>query len=52
MRSQHSFSQVPRADIPRSSFNLSYGVKTTFDADFLVPIGKPIDIVPGDTSRS
>lgn len=49
MKSQHSFSQVPRADIPRSSFNLSFGNKTTFDADYLVPISKPIDIIPGDT---
>ena len=31
----HSFSQVPRADIPRSTFNRSHGYKTTFDADYL-----------------
>jgi len=48
MRSQHSFSQVPRADIPRSSFNLSHGLKTTFDVDYLVPI-LVMDIIPGDT---
>ncbi len=48
MKSQHQFSQVPRADIPRSSFNLSHGLKTTFDADFLVPI-LVADIIPGDT---
>ena len=48
LRSQHQFSNVPRADIPRSSFNLSHGVKTTFDADFLVPI-LVMDIIPGDT---
>ncbi len=48
MRSQHEFSQVPRADIPRSSFNLSHGLKTTFDADFLIPI-IVMDIIPGDT---
>lgn len=45
---EHSFSEVPSADIPRSSFNRSHGVKTTFDADYLVPI--LIDeVVPGDT---
>ncbi len=48
MKSQHQFSQVPRADIPRSSFNLSHSLKTTFDADFLVPI-LVMDIIPGDT---
>ncbi len=48
MKSQHQFSQVPRADIPRSSFNLSHGLKTTFDADFLIPIIVQ-DIIPGDT---
>ncbi len=48
MRSQHQFSQVPRADIPRSSFNLSHGLKTTFDVDFLVPM-LIMDIIPGDT---
>ncbi len=48
MKSQHQFSQVPRADIARSSFNLSHGLKTTFDADFLVPIIVE-DCIPGDT---
>lgn len=45
---EHSFSEVPRADIARSSFNRSHGHKTTFDADYLVPILVD-DIVPGDT---
>ena len=44
----HSFSQVPRANIPRSSFNRSHGHKTTFDADYLIPILVD-DIIPGDT---
>jgi len=48
MKSQHQFSQVPRADIARSSFNLSHGLKTTFDVDFLIPI-LVADIIPGDT---
>ncbi len=46
MKSQHQFSQVPRADIPRSSFNLSHGLKTTFDVDYLIPILN-MDIIPG-----
>ena len=46
--SPHTFGQVPRADIPRSSFNLSHGVKTTFDADYLIPNGV-WDVIPGDS---
>ncbi|AXH78151.1 MAG: major capsid protein [Microviridae sp.] len=42
------FSEVPKADIPRSKFNRSHGVKTTFDAGELVPIFCD-DVVPGDT---
>lgn len=45
---EHSFSQVPTAEIPRSSFNRSHGLKTTFDADYLVPILVD-EVVPGDT---
>ena len=45
---EHSFSQVPRANIPRSSFNRSHGHKLTFDADYLVPILCD-DIIPGDS---
>jgi len=36
-------------NIPRSTFNLSHGHKTAFDADYLVPICQPIDIIPGST---
>lgn len=46
--SPHQFGQVPRADIPRSSFNLSHGIKTTFDADYLIPNGV-WDVIPGDS---
>jgi hypothetical protein len=45
---EHSFSEVPRANIPRSTFNRSHGYKTTFDADYLVPVLVD-DVVPGDT---
>ena len=34
----HSFSNVPNVEIPRSSFDRSFGHKTTFDAGYLVPI--------------
>lgn len=44
----HSFSNVPRAEIQRSSFNRSHALKTTFDADWLVPILVD-DVMPGDT---
>ena len=44
----HSFSQVPHADIPRSQFNRSHGLKTTFDAGKLIPIFVD-EALPGDT---
>ena len=45
---KHQFSQIPRADIPRSSFNRSHGYKTTFDSGFLVPFYAD-EALPGDT---
>ncbi len=45
---QHSFATVTVAKIPRSSFNRSSGLKTTFDADFLVPIYLD-EVLPNDT---
>lgn len=44
----HNFSQVPRADIPRSQFNRSHGYKTTFDAGYLIPVFVD-EALPGDT---
>lgn len=44
----HSFSQVPKAEIPRSSFDRSSGRKTTFNSGFLVPIFCD-EVLPGDT---
>jgi len=44
----HSFSRVPKADIPRSSFDRSCGHKTTLDAGLLVPIYCD-EALPGDT---
>ncbi len=42
------FSEIAKADIPRSSFNRSHGYKTTFDAGFLVPCFVD-EALPGDT---
>jgi len=44
----HSFSQVPKAEIPRSSFDRSHGLKTTFNSGFLIPIFVD-EALPGDT---
>jgi hypothetical protein len=44
----HNFSVVPRADIPRSQFNRSHGLKTTFDAGYLIPVFAD-EALPGDT---
>jgi hypothetical protein len=44
----HQFSMVPRADIPRSSFDRTHGHKTTFDPGYLVPIYVD-EALPGDT---
>jgi len=45
---QHSFAQVPKAEIERSSFDRSCGLKTTFDSGLLVPIFVD-EALPGDT---
>ncbi len=44
----HQFSQVPRAEIPRSSFDRSHGLKTAFDGGLLIPIFVD-EALPGDT---
>lgn len=44
----HNFSQVPKADIPRSQFNRSHGFKTTFNSGDLVPCFVD-EALPGDT---
>ena len=46
--SVHSFAMVPRADIPRSRFNIQTSHKTTFDAGKLIPIYVE-EVLPGDT---
>ena len=48
MSSQQHFSQVPKADIPRSRFDLSHGYKTAFDSGYLIPTYVD-EVLPGDT---
>ena len=45
---KHSFSEVPRADIPRSTFMRDHGYKTTFNSGELIPIFID-EALPGDT---
>lgn len=42
------FSQVPEAEIQRSTFDRSTGLKTTLDAGELIPIFVD-EVIPGDT---
>jgi hypothetical protein len=35
---QHTFAEIPRAEIRRSTFDRSHGLKTTFNAGQLIPI--------------
>lgn len=44
----HSFSRVPQANMPRSTFNRILTNKTTIDVDYLYPILND-EILPGDT---
>jgi hypothetical protein len=46
----HNFAQVPQAEISRSVFDRSHGLKTTFDAGYLVPIFWD-EVLPGDTHK-
>ena len=46
--SQHSFATIPDVRIQRSQFDRSFGIKDTFDFDYLVPIFVD-EILPGDT---
>lgn len=45
---KHQFSQVPSANIPRSTFNRTHGHKTTFDSGKLIPLYID-ECLPGDT---
>ena len=42
------FGETPKAEIPRAQFDLSHGLKTTFDSDRIVPI-LVREVYPADT---
>lgn len=44
----HSFATTPRANIPRSGFNRSHGLKTTINASTIYPIFWD-EVLPGDS---
>lgn len=44
----HQFAMIPKADIPRSSFDAQKTYKTTFDAGYLIPVLVD-EVLPGDT---
>ena len=46
----HQFAMIPRADIPRSTFDSQKAYKTTFDSGYLVPIFVD-EVLPGDTIK-
>lgn len=46
--SRFTFTQVPQANIPRSTFDRSHGHKTTLDSGWLVPLYVD-EALPGDT---
>lgn len=50
MTAGQKFAQTPKAEIQRSTFNRDHGLKTTFDADELVPIFVD-EVLPGDTHK-
>nr|DAI42186.1 MAG TPA: major capsid protein [Microviridae sp.] len=47
---QHLFSQIPATNIPRSVFDRSHNVKTTFNAGDLVPFYVD-EVLPGDSFK-
>lgn len=49
-RSDHKFSEVPRAEIPRSVFDRSHGYKTGFNSGMLIPFFVD-EALPGDTFK-
>lgn len=46
----HQFAMIPKADIPRSSFDAQKTYKTTFDAGYLIPVYVD-EVLPGDTFK-
>lgn len=46
----HQFTMIPKADIPRSSFDAQKTYKTTFDSGYLIPVYVD-EVLPGDTFK-
>ncbi len=47
-KGQHDFAKIPSAEIQRSVFNRSSGLKTAFDSGLLIPVFAD-EALPGDT---
>ncbi len=47
-QTEHAFSRIPAATIPRSQFNRSHTHKSTFDSGLLIPFYVD-EVLPGDT---
>lgn len=47
---KHAFSMIPKTNIQRSSFDRSFGYKTTFDEGLLIPFFCD-EVLPGDTFK-
>ena len=45
---KHNFAETPTINAPRSSFNRSFGHKTTFNSGWLIPLMWD-SVLPGDT---
>lgn len=46
----HAFSMIPKTNIQRSSFDRSFGYKTTFNEGYLIPFFCD-EVLPGDTFK-
>lgn len=47
---KHAFSMIPKTNIQRSSFDRSFGYKTTFNEGYLIPFFCD-EVLPGDTFK-
>lgn len=47
---KHAFSMIPKTTIQRSSFDRSFGYKTTFNESYLIPFFCD-EVLPGDTFK-
>lgn len=45
----HDFARVPTLSHKRSAFKCPWRISLAFDAGKLIPLGEPIEVIPGDT---